>query len=127
MSKSDKPENREYKKMDTFAKTTYLVRLAADPKVWKRDDGGEDVVVTFIDTSRFDGLEDMWVDARVVRQQSDRAKKYRKGDIVQVEGKLRFKRQDDGNYRGKIYDAYLSSFTPLAERDEVTSEAPTFE
>ncbi len=106
--------------MDTFAKTTYYVRLAQDPKVFVRDDAGHDVVLTFIDTSRFDLTEDLWVDARVVKQQADRAKKYRKGDLVMLEGKLRFKRQDDGTLRGKMYDAYASSFVALSERDEVT-------
>lgn len=116
----------EFKKLDTFSTTTYFVKLAADPKVYVREDNGHDVVLTFCDSSRFDNLEDLWVDARVVRYQSDRAKKYRKGDIVQIKGKLRFKRQEDGKYRGKIYDATVDSFTPMAEREELVPET-TFE
>ena len=111
-----------FKKLDTFSKTTYFVKLAADPKVYVREDQGHDVVLTFCDSSRFDNLEDLWVDARVVRYQSDRAKKFRKGDIVQIEGKLRFKRQEDGKYRGKIYDAMVNSFTPTSEREEVVPD-----
>jgi single-stranded DNA-binding protein len=104
-------------KYDTFAKTIYLVKLAQDPKVFPRDkDGGEDVVLTFCDNTRIDGTEDLWVDARVARFQAERAKKYRKGDEVQVEGKLRFKRNNEGGLRGKIYDAQVSSFAKLSER-----------
>lgn len=109
----------EYKKLDTFAETQYMVKLAQDPKVYKRDDGSHDVVLTFCDSSRFDNLIDMWVDARVVRGQADRAKRLRKGDIVWIKGKLRFKRQEDGQVRGKIYDAVVSTFTPTADRAEV--------
>lgn len=120
---SNETPKTEYKKMDTFARTVYMVKLASDPKVYVRDDGSHDVVLTFCDSSRFDNLEDMWVDARVVRGQSDRAKRLRKGDIVQIEGKLRFKAQDNGKMRGKIYDAVYSSFTQVAEREEVAPEA----
>lgn len=119
-------ETKEYKKLDTYATYTALVKLAQDPKVYKREDESHDVVLTFCDSSRFENLEDMWVDARVVRGQSDRAKRFRKGDIVQINGKLRFKRQDDGKIRGKIYDAVVQSFTPTAEREEMTPST-TFE
>jgi hypothetical protein len=104
------------KKFDTFAETTYLVRLAQDAKVFERKDGGEDVVLTFCDNSRVETTEDMWVDARVAKFQSDRAKLHKKGDEIQVKGKLRFKKQDDGTYRGKIYDAVVSSFVALSKR-----------
>jgi single-stranded DNA-binding protein len=116
-------ETKEYKKMDTFARYTAYVKLAQDPKVYKRDDGSHDVVLTFCDSSRFDNLEDMWVDARVHRGQGDRAKKLRKGDLCQIEGKLRFKRQEDGKVRGKIYDAIVSTFTPTGDREEMQPEA----
>ena len=43
----------------------------------------------------------------------------RKGDIAWIKGKLRFKRQEDGQVRGKIYDAVVSTFTPTADRDEI--------
>lgn len=125
-------EPKTYTKLDTFAETIYYVKLAADPKVYNRDDGGHDVVLTFCDSSRFDNLEDLWVDARVVRGQGDRAKKLRKGDMVQVRGKLRFKRTEkDGVFtgiRGKIYDAVFSSFQPTSERDElIPAEKALFE
>lgn len=113
----------ERKKLDTFSNTTYLVKLAQDPKVYKRDDGSHDVVLTFCDSSRFDNLLDMWVDARVNRGQGDRAKKFRKGDEVQISGKLRFKRQEDGAVRGKIYDAVVYSFTKTMEREEIQPNA----
>lgn len=116
---SNENGQKEYKKLDTYATTIYLVKLAQDPKVYEREDKSHDVVLTFCDSSRFENLEDMWVDARVVRGQSDRAKKYRKGDMVQIMGKLRFKKQDDGKIRGKIYDAVIQSFTPTAEREEM--------
>lgn len=112
-----------YKKLDTFAETTYLVKLAQDPKVYEREDKSHDVVLTFCDSSRFENLLDMWVDARVVRGQGERAKKLRKGDMVQIRGKLRFKRQNDGEVRGKIYDAVISTFTQTAEREEIQPAA----
>lgn len=118
-------ENKEYKKLDTFARTVYLVKLAQDPKVYTREDGSHDVVLTFCDTSRFEKLLDMWVDARVVRGQSDRAKRLRKGDEVQIEGKTRYKLQDDGKVRGKIYDAVISTFTRTAERSEMEPATET--
>ncbi len=107
----------EFKTYDTFATTTYLVKLAADPRSFKRDDGKpDDVTVTFADNSRIAGTETLWVDARVAGFQAERTLKYRKGDIVQVSGKLRFKKQDDGSLRGKIYDAIINSFVPTADR-----------
>lgn len=110
-------ETREYTKYDTFASVTYLVRLAQDAKIFKRaDDKGEDVVLTFCDSNRIPNHEDMWVDARVAKFQADRAAKFQKGDVVQIIGKLRFKRQDDGTYRGKIYDAVVSSFVSTRDR-----------
>lgn len=111
------------KKLDTFAETVYLVKLAQDPKVYTRDDGSHDVVLTFCDSSRFDNHQDLWVDARVVRGQSERAKKMRKGDEVQVKGKLRFKTQEDGKIRGKIFDAVFYSFTKTMDREEMLPES----
>lgn len=119
------------KKMDTFAETTYLVRLTSDAKVFKRKTGeGEDVVLNFVDSSWVKDHEDLWVDARVANFQAERAKKYKKGDHVQIRGKLRFKRQDDGTIRGKIFDAVVSSFVKLSDREgtEAAAEsAPVFE
>lgn len=115
----------EYKKFDTHATTIYLVRLAQDAKVFDRKDGGTDVVLTFCDNSRIDGTETLWVDARVAKFQSDRAKDYKKGDEVQIMGKLRFKKQDDGTLRGKVYDATISSFVKLAARAGTTPAAET--
>lgn len=111
------------KKFDTYAETTYLVRLAVDAKTWTREkDGGEDVVLTFVDNSRLDNNESLWVDARVANFQAERAKGYLKGDIVQVKGKLRFvKSKKDGEMRGKMYDATVQSFVSLKERG---AEAP---
>lgn len=124
----------EKKKFDTYADTTYLVRLAQDAKVFDRTkDGakvGEDVVLTFVDSSRITGTEDLWVDARIAAFQSDRAKGYRKGDEVQIRAKLRFKRQDNGEIRGKMYDAVVSSFVKLSERNAEAAPdtgAPVFE
>lgn len=119
----DNQTPKEYKKLDTYATYTALVKLAQDPKVYPREDQSHDVVLTFCDSSRFDNLEDMWVDARVVRGQMDRAKRLRKGDEVQIMGKLRFKRQGDGTYRGKIYDAVISTFVRTAEREEMQPAA----
>lgn len=109
-------EEKIFKKYDTFAETTYLVRLAQDAKVFDRTDGGEDIVLTFCDNSRVETTEDMWVDARLARFQNERGKLLRKGDDIQVRGKLRFKKQDDGSYRGKIYDAVFNSFVILRDR-----------
>lgn len=114
----------DFKRYDTHAQTTYLVRLAQDAKVFDRKDGsGSDVVLTFPDNSRIEGTETMWIDARVAKFQSDRSKGYKKGDEVQVIGKLRFKKQDDGTLRGKIYDATVNSFVKLGERAGVAPEA----
>jgi hypothetical protein len=113
----------EFQKYDTFSETTYLVRLAQDAKVFTRDKGdGDDVVLTFCDNTRITGTEDLWVDARVARFISERAKGFRKGDEVQIKGKLRFKRQNDGTMRGKIYDAMVNSFVKLRDRN---GDAPT--
>ena len=120
-------EKREFTKLDTFAETVYMVKLAADPKAYPRDDGSHDVVLTFCDSSRFDTHEDLWVDARVVRGQADRAKKMRKGDAVQIKGKVRYKRQEDGKYRGKIFDAVFQSFVATSDREEISPAAATFE
>lgn len=125
-------DNKEYKKLDTFAHYTAMVKLAQDPKVYVREDGSQDVVLTYCDSSRFENLEDLWVDARVWRGNADRAKKLRKGDIVTVSGKLRFMLQKDGRWRGKIYDANLSTFVSTADRDEVApaqhgGQGPSFE
>ena len=121
-------ETTEFKKYDSFTRYTALVRLAQDAKVFERKDGGEDVVLTYCDNSRVNETLDIWVDARVARHQADRAKKYRKGDEVQIEGKLRFKKQDDGNIRGKIYDAIVNSFAKLSDREGGgKTETPAFE
>lgn len=127
MKFENKSTENTFKKLDTFAEYTVMVKLAQDPKAYPRDDGSHDVVLTFCDASRFDNHEDMWVDARVVRGQSDRAKRFRKGDQVQIRGKLRFKRQDDGRVRGKIFDAVVNSFVNTSERTEVEAEQAIFE
>ncbi len=123
----EKREGREYTKLDTFAETTYMVKLAQDPKAYPRDDGSHDVVLTFCDSSRFDNHVDLWVDARVVRGQSERAKKYRKGDQVQIKGKLRIKMQEDGKPRGKIFDATVNSFVSTADREPISATEQMFE
>lgn len=120
---SDTNEKPFSKKLDTYSDTVYLVKLAQDPKVYTRDDGSHDVVLTFCDSSRFDNHQDLWVDARVVRGQSERAKKMRKGDEVQIRGKLRFKLQEDGKIRGKIFDAVFYSFTKTMDREEMLPES----
>lgn len=114
---------KSYKKFDTFATTVYYVKLAQDAKIYTREDKGEDVVLTFCDNSRIAGTEEMWVDARIARFQADRAKLYRHGDAVQITGKLRFKRQNDGQIRGKIYDATVDSFVFTADRKAETEGA----
>ncbi len=116
-----------FTKLDTYGETTYMVKLAQDPKAYPRDDGSHDVVLTFCDSSRFEAHVDLWVDARVVRGQSERAKKYRKGDQVQIRGKLRIKMQEDGKPRGKIFDAVVQSFVNTSEREPVQPSAAMFE
>ena len=113
------------KKLDTFGEVTYMVKLAADPKVYSREDKSLDVVLTFCDSSRFDNHLDLWVDARVLRGQQDRARKFRKGDMVQIVGKLRFKKQNDGGVRGKIFDARISSFQNTSDRTEIEPTEPS--
>src|SRR5688500_133796 len=116
----DKNDNfKTFTKLDTFAETVYMVKLAADPKAYPRDAGSLYVLLTFCDSSRFETHEDLWVDARVVRGQSERAKKMRKGHAVQIKGKVRYKRQEDGKYRGKIFDAVFQSFVNTSERAEI--------
>lgn len=127
------------KTFDTFAKTTYLIKLAADPKVYtrkvKHETKGEieveDVVLTFADNSRIEGtLDVLWVDARVRSFINNRAKKYAKGDILQVTGKLRIRLQDDGTVRGKMYDVDVDSFVATAEREtpgDAEASKPVFE
>lgn len=108
-------------KFDTYAQTTYYVRLAGDARTYEREDKeGEDVVITFMDSSRVNNTEDLWVDARVARFQADRAKLLKKGDEVQVEGKLRFKLDREGKMRGKMYDVTFKTFAKLSDRVTVT-------
>lgn len=104
---------KNYKKYDTHAETTYMVKLAMDARVFERGDKGDDVVLTFCDNSRIEGTLEMWVDARVQRYFSDRARQLKKGDEVLITGKLRFKATNDGGVRGKIYDARIASFVPF--------------
>lgn len=108
----------EYKTYDTPSTTVYMCRLANDPKVFQRkgDKPGEDVVLSFADNSGIEGHETMWVDARVANFQAERAKKYLKGDIVQIRGKVRYKMQKDGTLRAKIYNAEVESFQSLKDR-----------
>lgn len=104
---------------DTFAKTTFLIKLAQDPRVFTRKDGKEDVVLTFADNSRVEGtVEVIWVDARVKSFMNDRAKKYRKGDIMQITGKYRIRLQDDGTIRGKMYEVDVDSFVKTKSEDD---------
>ena len=130
MEKYNKTENKggfEYTKLDTFSETIYMVKLAADPKAFIRQDESLDVVLTFIDTSRFKGHMDLWVDARVLRAHSERAMKFRKGDIVQLRSKLRFRLNNNGTIRGKMFDAYVSSFVNTSERTPVEPQKPNTE
>lgn len=116
---------KTYTKLDTFSETVYMVKLAADPKAFIREDKSVDVVLTFVDTSRFDNHMELWVDARVLRGHSDRAQKFRKGDQVMIRGKLRFRQNPEtGRVRGKIFDAFVSSFVNTSERTPVEGQMP---
>lgn len=110
---SDK--NRTFKKFDTYADYTTLVRLATDAKVYPREANageqqGEDVVLTFCDNSRIENTVEMWIDARLHPFHNELGKKMRKGDVVQIRGKLRWRLGNDGSLRGKIYDAKLATY-----------------
>lgn len=117
---------KTYTKLDTFSETIYMVKLAGDPKAFLREDGSVDVVVTFVDTSRFEKHMELWVDARVLRGQADRAQRFRKGDQVMVRGKLRLVQdeKDPTRIRGKIFDAFVSSFVNTSERAAVEPMTP---
>ncbi len=110
------------KKFDTYSTYTAFVRLTNDAKVFEgKDKEGnlrEDVVLTFVDNSRLDTTESLWVDARVAVWHAGRAKKLKKGDAVQLSGKLRFKKNDNGELRGKIYDAQMATFADFGRESD---------
>lgn len=113
------------KRFDTHATTTYLVKLATDPKVFPGREGKpEDVILGFADNSWMEKAETLWVDAQIANFQSQRAKGYRKGDQVQVTGKLHFLRDKEGNLRGKMFGATVQSFVNLKERGETVDSTP---
>lgn len=87
----------EFKKFDTQAVMHYWnVRLAKDAAA---KEFGENtfVSVTFVDSSRLDGDEEMWVEANVTKRNSALASYLEKGDVMGVSGKLTMRRWGDDN------------------------------
>jgi single-stranded DNA-binding protein len=87
----------EFKKFDTQAVTHYFnVRLAKDAQA---KEFGENTFVsaTFVDSSRLDGDEEMWVEANVTKRNSALASYLEKGDVMSVSGKLTMRRWGDDN------------------------------
>lgn len=90
--------DKEFKKYDT--KATYAVwnaRLAKDAVV---KEFGENtfVSVTFVDSSRLDGDEEMWIEANVNKSNAVLASYLEKGDVVGFDnGKLTMRRWGDDN------------------------------
>jgi len=116
------------KRFDTYSTYTAYVRLTNDAKVFQgKDKEGnprEDVLLTYCDNSRFEKTEELWVDARVANWHAERAKKLKKGDAVQLTGKLRFVKRDDGTVRGKIYDAQMATFADFGREADGQTEDP---
>lgn len=90
--------DKEFKKYDTRSSMQYWgVRLAKNAQV-KEFGENNFVVVTFVDSSRFDGDEDMWIDANVNKRDTVLASYLEKGDIVGFAGgKLTMRRWGDDN------------------------------
>lgn len=87
----------DFKKFDTQALTHYWhVRLAKDAQ---SKEFGENTFVqfTFVDSSRLDGDEEMWVDANVTKRNAVLASYLEKGDVLGVTGKLTMRRWGDDN------------------------------
>jgi len=87
----------EFRKFDTQSVTNYWnVRLAKDA-VAKEFGENTFVSVTFVDSSRFDGDEEMWVEANITKRNSALASYLEKGDVMGVSGKLTMRRWGDDN------------------------------
>lgn len=88
----------EYKKFDTKANHQYFnVRLTKDATVKEFSDNKQ-VSLTFVDSSRRDNDEEMWVDAKVVNSQKAMSSYLEKGDVVTFSsGKLTMRRYGDDN------------------------------
>lgn len=118
----------QYKRYDSYTTYTAMVRLTGEPKVFQgKDKEGkprEDVVLPFVDSSRIEGTEDLWVDARVAPWHAERAKKLHKGDTVQLTGKLRFKKNDNGEIRGKMYDVQMATFADFGRESDGAGDVP---
>jgi single-stranded DNA-binding protein len=87
----------DFKKFDTQATTNYWnVRLAKDASV---KEFGENTFAefTFVDSSRLDGDEEMWVSVNPTKRNSVLASYLEKGDVVGASGKLTFRRWGENN------------------------------
>lgn len=87
----------DYKKFDTQANTSYWnVRLAKDAT---SKEFGENTFAefTFVDSSRLDSDEEMWVSANPTKRNGVLASYLEKGDVVGVSGKLCMRRWGDDN------------------------------
>lgn len=116
----------EFKKFDTKAKyLAHNVRLTADAKELKPATGDKAamVKVTFVDTSRQESDEEMWIDVIPQDYQADLAGFLRKGDVISVEAKLTFRKythNGETRYAHDLRRAELiippALFTALKER-----------
>lgn len=87
----------EYKKYDSDSRyTNYSARLAKDAEV-RETPGGTMVRITFVDTSKAEGDEDVWIDATPQDHQTEMAKFLRKGDVVPVDGRLTVRKGKSGD------------------------------
>lgn len=82
----------DYKKYDTAAQTVYWnVRLAKDAEV-KEFNGDSFTTITFVDSSRNDTDEEMWIGVATNKSQTEICSFLEKGDIIGCRGKLTFRR-----------------------------------
>lgn len=89
--------DKDFKKFDTHAVTHYFnVRLAKDAQTVEFSDN-KMAKLTFVDSSRLDSDEEMWVEANVVKSQTAMASYLEKGDVLSVTGKLTMRRYGDDN------------------------------
>lgn len=88
----------EYAKFDSASSyENRYARLTKDAEVKSFGDGKESVRITFVDTSRNENDADMWIEAQAPDRMAEKVKHLKKGDVVDVEGKLSMRRYGDNN------------------------------
>lgn len=110
----------DFKKYDSDSThVSYSARLAKEPEV-KEGPNGPMVRLTYVDTSRKEGDEDMWIEASPFDRDVELSKYLKKGDSLGIEGHLCMRKYGEGkvafNLRNCKLHIPLSLFMVLKER-----------